>query len=824
MKKLLFGLSFLFYSILSQAQSIPTGTSEIMEGLEKLKVVGSALYVAAHPDDENTLFITWLSKEKKVSTAYISMTRGDGGQNLIGTEQGALAGLLRTHELLGARSIDGGEQFFTRAIDFGYTKTTEEALNTWGKELILADLVYRIRKFKPDVIITRFPPDERAGHGHHSASAQLAAEAFDAAADPKIFPEQLKETEIWQAKRLVWNFYNRGFTNIPPEGESDYLQVSIGNYNPVLGKSYTEIAAEARSQHRSQGFGSEKVRNERIETVLHTKGKAAKNDLFDDVDLTWNRINGGTAAIPLINEIITNFNAQNPSASIPGLIQLLKFTESLPKNIWTERKKTEILALIQSCSGLYFDALAKSEAVSSGDSLKLELQIVNRSNLKMNVKSVSINDESIPRLSNTGLEENKMARNSISYFVSLNTPITQPYWLWKENQGGHYEIEEKYRNLPMAPQTFILKTKINMEGTEIEFTNPVRYKKVEPSLGEVYQNLEVRPAVSLTPDKDLIVFNTNTTKEIKLTLKSAADNISGMLRIILPAGWKSSSMQIPFELKNKYDERTFIFNVTSPATESNGFISFAAEVNGINYDRGLKKIEYPHIPLITLFPESKVKVSNLDIKINGKLVGYIMGAGDEMPKAIEDLGYTVTLLSEKDLSSSLSAYQAIIVGIRAYNTLDWLPFYHEKLMNYVKAGGNLITQYNTSSSNAKFENLMGPYEIKLGRDRVSEEDAEIKILKPAHVLLNKPNKILPSDFDGWIQERGLYYPQTWSDKYETIFSMHDKNESEKLSSVLYTPYGKGNYVYTGISFFRELPAGITGAYKLFANMISATHK
>jgi len=373
-------ITLISFSVFAQTKQMNTG--EILQAIKRLNVVGNVLYVAAHPDDENTLFITWLSKEKMVRAGYIAMTRGDGGQNLVGSEQGEYVGLLRTHELLGARNIDGGEQYFTRANDFGFTKTTDEAMATWGKDQILADLVWRIRNFQPDIIVNRFPPDARAGHGHHSASAVLSEEAFKAAADPNRFPEQLKFVKTWQTKRLVWNSFSPNFQNNQPEGS--FIKIPLGDYNPLLGKSYTEISAEARSMHKSQGFGSAKTKNQRSDYALHKAGEEAKNDLFDGIDISWKRINGGEKIEKMVNEVYNNFKAQNPSSSIPSLIEIYDTIGSLEDanrspNVWTTYKKKEVQDLILACAGLWFEANPTDYSVSPNDKIKVNINVVSRS-------------------------------------------------------------------------------------------------------------------------------------------------------------------------------------------------------------------------------------------------------------------------------------------------------------------------------------------------------------------------------------------------------------------------------------------------------------
>lgn len=813
---------FLFCAANIFAQQKALTSSEILHGIQKLNTVGNALYLAAHPDDENTLLIAWLSKEKKVRTAYMAMTRGDGGQNLIGTEQGEYVGLLRTHELLEARKIDGGEQYFSRAVDFGFTKKTEEALLTWGKDKILADLVYQIRKFKPDVIINRFPPDERAGHGHHSASAILSAEAFDAAADPTKFPEQLKELEVWQAKRLVWNSFSRGFNNIEPEIGS-FIKLSLGDFNPLLGKSYPEIASEARSKHRSQGFGSAVSRNERYDFAIHIKGEPAKNDLFDGIDISWNRIKGGERIDLALKEIISNYEIQKPSSSVSGLIKVLDLIENLPNSIYKENKKTECLNLIMACAGLYFEANSASFSVSPGQKLKLFYTAIKRSQEEVKLNAIKINGAVVKdTIINSILTYNKALENLIEVPIALNTPITQPYWLMENAEKGFYKIsDESKRGLPMAPDPLIATFEFEIKNIPLKFTTPIKYKYTEPSFGEIYRYLEIRPEVMVNFEEKVYVFTNQKPTSVAIIANSNIQNLNARIKLELPTGWKVQPEFIDITSIEKNKEKKVTFVVTPPANSSEIKMNVTASTPNGTFNRSLENIKYEHIPELNIFPLATAKAINLNIQKKGQNIGYIAGAGDEVPNALKQIGYTIINLNESNISSNLKSFDAIIVGVRAYNTEDWLVNSQDILLNYVKEGGNLIIQYQTQAfyGTVKTKDI-GPYPLTIGRGRVTDENAEMKVLKPNHSILNYPNKIVPKDFEGWVQERGLYFADKYSDKYETIFSIKDEGEAEQEGSLLYTKYGKGNYIFTGLSFFRQLPAGVPGAYKLMSNLIS----
>lgn len=826
MKKLwLVGLLFYCTEIL-QAQPKALSSSEIYQNIQKLNTVGNAMYVAAHPDDENTLLIAWLSKEKKVRTAYMAMTRGDGGQNLIGSEQGEYVGLLRTHELLEARKIDGGEQYFSRAVDFGFSKQTDEALATWGKDKILEDLVYQIRKFKPDVIINRFPPDARAGHGHHSASAVLSAEAFDAAADPTKFPEQLKTVQVWQAKRLVWNTFNRGFTNAEPT-DGPFIKLPLADYSSLLGKSYSEIAAEARSKHRSQGFGSAPTRNERFDFAINIKGEPAKEDLFDGIDMTWKRIAGGESIGSSLDEILSKFDFKDPSKSVKSLLSVYKAIEKTPESIYKTNKLSECLNLILACSGIYCEANAATNMISAGQTLKIFATAVNRSNLNVKIENLKVygaatKDTTLAK----ALTYNKSVDFAVDTKIPENASITQPYWLNEKPEKGIYKIqEEKFRGLPMASDALGAEFSLNIEGEIVKYSHPIKYKYTEPSIGEIYKYLEIRPEIMLNLDQKVYIFADNKPKKVSVMVKSNVANLSTKVKLNLATGWNYEPKEIEVNFTEKNQEKPVFFMVTPPTNSSETDIKASASTANGTFSRSLKNIKYEHIPELNVFPEASAKANRINLLKKGQNIAYIAGAGDEVPESLKQIGYDLTNLNETTIKGNLSKYDAIIVGVRAYNTEDWLVNAQNTLFEYVKNGGNLIVQYQTQAfyGTVKTKEL-GPYPISIGRGRVTEENAEMKVLRANDPILNIPNKIDAKDYDGWIQERGLYFAEKWSDKYTSVYSIKDTGETEQEGALLYTKYGKGTYIFTGLSFFRQLPAGVPGAFRLMANLISFNKK
>lgn len=783
-------------------------SSEIRLGLKKLNVLGSALYIAAHPDDENTRLLAFLAKEKKFRTAYLSLTRGDGGQNLIGNEQSELLGLIRTQELLAARRTDGAEQYFSRAVDFGFSKTSDETFRIWNKEQILADAVWIIRKLRPDVIITRFPEDARAGHGQHAASAIIAKEAFTAAADPKRFPEQLKYVGAWQTKRILWNTYNFGGLNTT---SNDQLKIDVGAFNPLLGKGYGEIAAESRTHHKSQGFGSAKQRGQAVEYFVHTTGQQAGQDLFEGINTSWNRIPGGEIIGKMILQAEQNFNADKPSASVPALINILKQLEKLPQSYWREQKSRELKDLIVAASGLWFESYSAQATYASGDSIQIRSEVVLQSDLS--VKLVSVDN----KIQNTNLKNGELKNYKGS---ALADNITDPYWLSENHPTGMFTIKDpQLVGHPENPAAARIDFVFNINGKDISYERPVVYKYTDQVRGEVYQPLVIAPAVTASLNEKAFVLAGNSTKTIQVNLKSYRDKSSGTLIPKLPEGWNIEPLQYEFQLNKKGDEKTVQFKVSPAENAVSGKFVLNIQTEGKTLNRGSKVIDYEHIPLQTLFPLAEAQIARMDLKTGGKKIAYLPGAGDLIPESLRQIGYQVNILTEEEvMDDNLNQYDAIITGVRAYNINERLALMQPKLMEYVNKGGTLLVQYNVSNP-LPVQNI-GPYPFKISRDRVTEEDAEVVFLEKDHPVLNYPNKITSKDFEGWIQERGLYFTNSADPKYSRVLSMHDQGESPKDGSLLVSNFGKGRFVYTSLAFFRELPAGIPGAYRLFVNLIT----
>jgi len=823
---------FLFLILISTTHSYAQqpkkpNSSEIYESIKKLNFLGSVLYVAAHPDDENTRLISYMANNVKARTAYLSLTRGDGGQNLIGPEIRELLGVIRTQELLTARAIDGGEQLFTRANDFGYSKHPDETLAIWNKEAVLSDVVLAIRQFQPDIIINRF--DHRSPgstHGHHTSSAMLSLEAFDLANDASIYPNQLQTTETWQVQRAFFNtswwFYGSQ-EKFDRADKSNLIGLDTGIYFPSSGLSNPEIAALSRSQHKSQGFGNTGTRGTEMEYIELIKGTmpTTPTNLFEGIDTSWNRVKGGAKIGIILKEVEANYDFKNPATSLPKLVKAYNAIQALENTHWKIIKTKEIKAIIAACAGLFVEAVAETNQATSGESIQLNLEAINRSPAKMTLVSFT-NPDGLEVPKGIELNENESIKiQEIFHIPSTdNAPVTTPYWLIEKGSLGMYKVSDKSLiGKPESPDYFNVTFHINIAGTNIPFMKPVVYKTNDPVKGEVYKPFEIIPEASARIAEKVIIFETVNTKDIPVHVKAGHDNLEGMVHLSVPDGWRVSPENHQVTISNKGEEQTVLFSVTPPNIQSEGFIKPIITIKGNIYSNELIEIDYDHIPYQTVLLPSESKVVRLDIKKKGENIAYIAGAGDVVPESLQQIGYTVTTVSPDDITpDNLNGFDAVVIGIRAYNTVETLKFKQYVLFDFVKNGGNMVVQYNTSRGLVTDE--LAPYTLELSRDRVTDEFAEVKFLAPNHPVLNVPNKITQTDFENWTQERGLYFPDKWSTDFTPILSMHDKGESAKKGSLLVALYGKGYYIYTGLSFFREFPAGVSGAYRLFANILS----
>ena len=750
----------------------------IYAGIKKLGVMGSVLYIAAHPDDENNSFLPYLTKEKNYRTAYLSLTRGDGGQNLIGKEQGIELGLIRTQELLAARRIDGAEQYFSTAYEFGFSKSADEALTIWDHQKVLSDVVWVIRQYQPDIIITRFPGDARAGHGHHAASSIIANEAYLAAADPTQFPEQLKlGVTVWKAKRILWNTFNFGTVNTT---NNNQFKLEVGGYNAIEGKSYGEIGAEARTMHKSQGEGRPRRRGASAEFFETTGGEAPTKELMDGIDISWSRL-GATTIQSDINKMIQQFQIDQPSTIVPSLVALYTKVKALPNSVWRNYELQQIQSLIKDAAGIFIEASTQKAQVIPGENLGLQVLINQRSSVNTQLLNLQLpgKDSSLQK----NLNYNQNITVDYIFKVDPSTPISQPYWLVEPKTEGMF-IVNNYQQIGKAENdpSFSITLNMNIEGVGFSFVQPVQYKFTDPTKGDVYQPIAVIPAKETKYDKEVYLMRSNKGVEISY---QQIDH-------------QGTNTQQSLLIKNTKDPL--------PTKETDIF---------------RKTIQYDHIPTLNYFTRASTKIVPINMVTSKATVGYIDGAGDKLPEALTELGYHVVMLKASDINkATLAGLDAIVVGIRAYNMFDWITEKNDLINEYIQNGGNYIVQYLKSNQVGINKVKVGPYNFSVNASkRVTQENVPVEFILPNHAVLNTPNKITSTDFEHWVQERSTYQAENIDPHFEMPLSMHDANEPASNGSLLIAPFGKGNMVYASITLFRQLPAGNPGAYKLLANLV-----
>jgi LmbE family N-acetylglucosaminyl deacetylase len=815
----------LFGTTRLDAQPAPAG--DIYQALHKLNELGSVLLISAHPDDERSELLAYFAKGRYMRAAYLSITRGEGGQNLLGPEQGAALGLIRTQELLAARRIDGAEQFFTRAIDFGFSKTADETIRKWGRDSVVSDIVWVIRRYRPDIVLLGFTGTTADGHGHHQASAILGKEACEAAGDPARFPGQLQYVQSWKpAKLLTAGFGGRGgaITPIAP-----FVQIDTSGYNPIIGYSYQQLATMSRGQHRSQGLGGMALgggmgggRGGRGGPVM-AAGTQASPDVFDGIEHSWRRLPGGAGVDTILSQAIREFEWEHPEKTIPLLAKARPLIAAMSDPL-AKLKLTELDETIARCAGIWADAQAAQGDVTPGSHVAVAITVSPR--LPVTVTVTAVRPEgawSDPAWINPGTGT---AVPSYDLEVPVAQSYSQPYWLVKPPQGATYVVDDQ-RLIGLADSPAEqMQIQLTVGGCRIELLRPIVYRYNDRLEGEKVRPLAVVPPVAvnlpLSPDltTNVAVFPSQAARKLKATVKANVASIEGTLRVAAPPGWRVAPPSQPFQLGEAGDRQELSFEVTPPAADATETLRVAASVNGQEIAVGMSTIAYAHIPQQTVFPPAEVKLVRSDIRVTAHHIGYIMGAGDEVPEALRQLGLEVTLLQEDDLrEGDLARFDAVVAGVRSYNVRADLRKYHARLMDYVNGGGTYVVQYLSAGAQS-----FGPYPITIPGGngyRVTVEEAPVTFPHPDSPLLQRPNKIGPRDFDGWVQERGLLFSTQWDPRYETVLSSGDPGESPLEGGELWTRYGKGVYVFTSYAWFRQLPAGVPGAFRLFTNLLSA---
>jgi LmbE family N-acetylglucosaminyl deacetylase len=795
---------------------------EILRELRGFREMGSVLYVAAHPDDENTQLIAFLARGRNCRTGYLSLTRGDGGQNVLGSELGEELGVIRTQELLSARRIDGGRQFFSRAIDFGFSKDYRETLRIWDQQQVLEDVVRVIRSFQPDVVITRFSPQPGGTHGHHTASTVLALEAFKLAGDSNAFPRQLQDLKPWQPKRILLNAWRGSGRGAEAGTNTGLLQLDVSGNDSVTGESFGAIAARSRSMHKTQGFGNFTGfggGGARIEGFELLAGDPATNDILDGVNTTWTRVPGGAEIDRLSAEAMARFNPENPAASVPTLLALRSRIALAPASPVVDEKRTQLDRILQSCLGLSVETLVPQAEVVPGEELKLRHTAMVRADFPVKWMAVRYPGGAHGISGAILLRPNETVHRDVTLELPRDTPLTQPYWLREEGTVGMFRVDDpaligRPENLPVFPVEQVF----DVAGQTLVIPDEPVQVSSNPTNGDVRRRLDVIPPVSLRFASEVELFAPGATRPVILEV-TASRSSEGTIRLRSPAGWQVVPDRQPFRLERANQRVRLSFNVTAPPRPAVAGITADAEVNGGHFNNQRVEIRYDHVPVQLLQPPARLKAMSLPLVIRGHEVGYVPGAGDGIAASLKEMGYEVTSLGDADWTRErLARFDAVVIGIRALNTRTDLVARLPALFEYVEGGGNLIMQYNTA--NGLKTNRFTPFDLHLSNERVTDETAPVTFLAPDHPVLNTPNKITSADFEGWIQERGLYFPDQWDEHFTPIVACNDPGETAKKGGLLVAHYGQGCFVYTGLSWFRQLPAGVPGAWRLFANIVS----
>jgi LmbE family N-acetylglucosaminyl deacetylase len=797
---------------------IDMDAATLAHALDRLAGTGRVLYVAAHPDDENTRLLAHLANERHVTPAYLSMTRGGGGQNLIGREQDELLDVIRTEELLAARRLDGASQRFTRMRDFGFSKSAEETFAIWGHDAALADVVWVIRSFQPDVIVTRFD-EQPPNHGHHTASARLAREAFAAAADPARFPEQLAlGVEPWRAERLLLNVPTWG--DKPPP--ADALTVDVGGYDPRLGLSWGELAARSRSQHKSQGFGVPGERGEILERFLSIAGSRPERDLLEGIDLSWGRFGPTGAALDeTLGEARRTLERDRPESALPALLRAHDLLKELPDDARVRDARIELDRIIAAAAGLFVRATASRPAVVPGSAVPVRVEIVLRRPASVHLASVSF--PGLPPVQESvDLALEKRTEITRDVPIPHDAPVSSPYWLAQPPARGHQTVvDARLVGEPVGPPPLAVAAELAIGDRLLRVEAPVVYSWTDRVHGERIRTFLVVPPATATPARAAVMFPNGEQRTVAVRIRAGEDSFRGDALLRVPAGWQVEPARIPVALAKAGDEVTVRFEVTPPDGAGPAVAEPVVESGGRSWSYREDVVDYPHIPVQVVLQPASVRLVPVELALPGGRIGYVPGSGDSIAEDLAHVGMEVETISDDRLrSGDLSRYAAIVVGIRAYNTSAAVRAAHDRLMDYVEAGGTVVVQYNTTNPREPLTAAIGPYPLTVGRGRVTDETAAMEPLAPDHPVLRRPNPITASDFDGWVQERGLYYAESFDDRYEPILRAADPGEAPLDGGLLVARHGNGRYAYTGLAFFRQLPAGVPGAYRLFLNLLA----
>ena len=802
-------------------------TATIPEALRELgafRELGSVLYAAAHPDDENTQLLAWLSRGQGYRTADLSLTRGDGGQNVIGPELGDKLGVARTQELLAGRRLDGARQYFSRALDFGFSKDYADTQRVWGRDEVIGDIVRIIRRFQPDVILTRFSPQPGGTHGHHTASAVLSIEAFKLAGDPKAYPEQIAQgLKPWQPKRILQNgSFGRG---APATGA---LAVEIGGDDPVLGIPLSTVSLRVLAQHKTQNLGGvifgqgrgAGASGPRTETFTLLGGAPATTGLFEGVATSWTtRYSGPGAEIDaLATAALASFDEKNLAANIPALLALRTKLAALPTDPLVTDKRAQLDRVLQSCLGLNVSTTLATPDAVPGETLQLTHTVSSVVPLRW-IATRTTNGESLT----TGVTLAEKSETQVSQILlPATTVLSTPYWLRAEGRPGLARVDDptligNAENLPTVALDYVFE----IEGQKLVVADePFSVSGVGSS--QKRRRLDIVPPVSLSFTSDVTIFTPGATRTVTVEISANRPDRAGTVALELPAGWRATPATQPFTLGTLGAKSRLSFEVSAPASASSATLGAVAKIGSETYRNARDEVNYAHLPPQLLQPVARQRAVAFDVAVTAKKIGFLPGAGDDIPAALAQLGCTVTTLTGADLTApKLASLDAVVIGVRAFNTRDDLAANLPGLFAWVEAGGTVVAQYNRPGRDLKTDRL-APYALTLGANeaRVTDEDAAITLLEPTHPAFNTPNKITAADWSGWVQERGAYFGTAWGAGFTPLLACNDVGEAPQKGALLVARHGKGYYVYTGLGFFRQLPAGVPGAYRLFANLIS----
>jgi len=805
-------------------------------GLRRLGVVGSVLYLGAHPDDENRALLTFLSKEMLLRTAFLSLTRGDGGHRPDSTERGEDAGVLRTQELLAARRADGAVQYFTRARDFGYTRSADETLRVWGRAAILADVVGVIRHFRPDVIITRFSPELPDAHGHHTAAGRLALEAFHAAADPGYRPGPPgQELAPWQARRILWN---RSASSLrADEDVSDLIRLEVDAGEPGLGQSYAELTGDGAGGSRPPAGETGKRANavEHFKLLSEANGALPASSVFEGLSLSWARWKGTAGFRRLLARVERELDRERPEQIIPGLVQVDRALEEMPDPHWREIKRAEVRDLVLACTGLDAQVTAADFRAVPGTTLAVGARVRNPSSARVHLHDVRFfaGSRSLPAEGDPpslpaplGFLETKQ-----SVRLPADVPLTSPAWLALPPEPGRYQPAGRSSIAPAEPQASLrAELAIEVGGRVFVAERPVVFEWTELGVGELRRPVEITPAVSVRPREPVLLLPNRMARPVTVELKSAVAGAAGVLRVNTPPGWKVSPASSRFSLARPGDETSLSFRIEPPLAAgpaSTTTLELVAEVGANRFTNAVRHVGRPPLLPEPVVEPAKVRAQIFPLATQATRVACLPRPGDEVPAALRQAGYEVTVLDEETLSALrpgspvLARFDAVTGGVRAFHESEKVRAAHPALLAYVQGGGTLVIHNDASGRLAPSPSPLGPFPFDVARGRVAEERATVILSMPSHRLLSSPNQITGRDFDDWVEERGLHFASSWDPRYQVVLRTSDPGERTQDGALLWARHGRGAFIYTGLSFHRQLPAGVPGAYRLFANLLAA---